>query len=66
MSLVTTFLVGRLKFCGNQYVKILGPTDISVGSNPKPNLNLFQSGDWLMELKHAKNVRDICKQQCRR
>ena len=45
MSLVTTFLVGRPKCCGNQYVKILGPTDISVGSSPKPNLNLLTSGD---------------------
>jgi len=66
MSLVMTFLVGRRKCCGNQYVKILGPIDISVGSNPKPNLNLFPSGNWIKELKHVKNVRDRCKQQYHR
>jgi hypothetical protein len=45
MSLVKIFGVGHGEFCGNQYVKKVKATDVSADSNPKPDLNLFPSGD---------------------
>jgi hypothetical protein len=41
MSFFTPFVFGGGRFCGNQYVKLVESRDITVGSNPKPNLNLL-------------------------